>query len=194
MAEKKFHVTKEQLEQDYKELASMLKIANKYGVSKKLVMNYMNRFGIERKKPSAAVTDSLIEPLLIEGLSTAEIATQVGFSDTAVRQSAKRLGLKLNDKYHTGEIITHNGYRMVQAPAGHPGADSKGYIREHRLVMGKKLGRHLSKDEVVHHINHDKLDNRPENLEVMDLGLHTSIHHTGKVGRGPDVKPRKRKQ
>jgi len=193
MAEKKFHITKEQLEQDYAELQSMLRIAGKYGVSKKLVMNYMNRYGIERKQRSAADTDRLIGPLLGEGHSTAEIAKQVGVSDTAVRQSAKRLGLKLNDSYHAGEIITHNGYRMVQAPAGHPGTDSKGYIREHRLVMGQKLGRPLKKSEVVHHLNHDKLDNRPENLELMDLGSHTSLHHTGKVGRGPDVRPRKRK-
>ena len=194
MAEKKFHITKERLEQDYAELQSMLRIAGKYGVSKKLVMNYMNRYGIERKQRSAADTDRLIGPLLGEGHSTAEIAKQVGVSDTAVRQSAKRLGLKLSDAYHVGEIITHNGYRMVQAPARHPGADSKGYIREHRLVMGQKLGRPLKKSEVVHHLNHDKLDNRPENLELMDLGSHTSLHHTGKVGRGPDVKPRKRKQ
>lgn len=43
---------------------------------------------------------------------------------------------------------------------------------EHRVVMVAKLGRPLRSGEQVHHINHDGLDNRPENLEVLSIGDH----------------------
>jgi hypothetical protein len=64
----------------------------------------------------------------------------------------------------------------VQCP-GHPFADHQGYVREHRLVMEARLGRYLTPQEVVHHINGDKTDNRDENLMLFpSQAAHLKFH------------------
>lgn len=46
----------------------------------------------------------------------------------------------------------------------------------HRIIMEEIIGRALDRKEVVHHINHNRLDNAPQNLFLVSLGEHTSIH------------------
>ena len=69
------------------------------------------------------------------------------------------------------------GYILVYLPS-HPFSMKNRYIREHRLVMEKHLGRYLTPKEVVHHKNEIRDDNRIENLELCDSsGRHIFDHH-----------------
>lgn len=61
------------------------------------------------------------------------------------------------------------------------GTGTKTYIKEygrhqHRIIMEKKLGRKLIKGEIVHHIDHNKKNNHPDNLQVMTQSEHCTLH------------------
>ena len=57
------------------------------------------------------------------------------------------------------------GYILIKLPT-HPYANNLGYVREHRIVIESHLGRILLENEVIHHRNGIKDDNRLENLEL----------------------------
>lgn len=65
-------------------------------------------------------------------------------------------------------------YVMAYAP-NHPNA-IEGAVLEHRLIVEADLGRSLRRDEVIHHVNGDKRDNRLANLRVMSQSDHARLH------------------
>ena len=89
--------------------------------------------------------------------------------------------IRIGDDFHdvTGRKRTPAGY-IALCIKTHPQSDKvNGYIFEHRVVVEMSLGRYLEQNEVVHHKNEIKHDNRLVNLDVMDHGAHTIMHNTG---------------
>ena len=71
-------------------------------------------------------------------------------------------------RFDAGEYKKHtkkNGYVWITVPALSRSGGPKS-IMEHRYVMAQHLGRELSTDETVHHVNGNRQDNRIENLEL----------------------------
>jgi len=77
-----------------------------------------------------------------------------------------------NTEYSNGNYsFVYNPDHPNSSKSGHPG-----YVYKHRLIASKIIGRPLTKDEVVHHIDGNKQNNSPENLMVLTQSQHSKLH------------------
>lgn len=91
-------------------------------------------------------------------------------------QRVRRYG---DPHYITPESVRRMNNRLAQIESSSRRADTyaKFYGRhEHRVMAEQKLGRPLRRGEVVHHIDGDKRNNAPDNLEVITQSEHINAH------------------
>lgn len=75
-----------------------------------------------------------------------------------------------------GRIESKDGYIYIYSPE-HPHKNKRNYVSEHRLIVERSIGRFLRPEEVVHHINRIRNDNRLENLQLtQSQSAHMEIH------------------
>lgn len=94
--------------------------------------------------------------------------------------SEQKRGSK-NPQWKGGSFFDSHGYLMRYLPKDHrfaEMADRSGKVMEHRLILGQQIGRPLKQEEVVHHLNGIKDDNRRHNLQLLATqSEHMDIHN-----------------
>jgi hypothetical protein len=81
-----------------------------------------------------------------------------------------------------GEYVNEDGYLQYYGEyyKNHPEYNHESNWRRgilaHRYIMEQHIGRFLTKDEVVHHLDGDKLNNDISNLKIMSQSEHTKLH------------------
>lgn len=85
----------------------------------------------------------------------------------------------LNLSFKGGRSFTQGYVRILIPGTGK-------YQLEHRLIVEEYLGRKLFRDEVVHHLNGNRHDNRIENLQVIPKKRHDQIETTKRWQENPE--------
>jgi hypothetical protein len=80
-----------------------------------------------------------------------------------------------------GRTLHGAGYIRIRIGRGQPMTDCHGDILEHRYIMSQHLGRILSSNDIVHHLNGDRTDNRIENLFLYSSHSEHQKSHATKI-------------
>lgn len=181
----------------YQDGSSLNELAKRYGCTVPTIKSALERVGVEARGlgVSRIWTDEAIAwacERYRAGVSQQAIADILGVSQPSVSNRLIQQGVvarvrKRRAAHHSwkgGRIALPRGYVGVKATSSDREfctPNSSGYVAEHRLVMGRAIGRPLEAHETVHHINGDKTDNRLENLQ-----LRSGNHGTGVARRCQD--------
>ncbi|MBO1063326.1 HNH endonuclease [Dolichospermum flos-aquae UHCC 0037] len=120
-----------------------------------------------------------------QGLSLQEVAEKCNSTRTSVHNLLKSHGYKLRTQKRLPSVM-FNGEKYTLKTHGY-------YIKttQPRSLLHRDIWEYHN-DKIpcgfdVHHINHDKLDNRIENLQIMTCEEHTKHHHQPKPVRRLDT-------
>lgn len=168
-------ITKEKLVELYEnQEKSMKEIAKETGISVGSVYNYIKKYEIESRPKMTEKTKAKISQAL-KGHPSKKKGQHLS-EETKKKISESHKGrYRKKTTYGGHKKKRKDGYIAVYCP-GHPSASKDGHVMEHVLIMENHIGRRLRDDEVVHHKNHQRDDNRIENLQLMTFKEHSALH------------------
>ena len=155
---------------------SLRMTAAKIGINHKTLSKKLKKLGIKvptRKESAKMVWKNHKHPMKDKKGMLCPSYGKKASIETRVKMSK----IQQQRAYEKRKRVKHHsqGYNLVYYP-NHPAKDVSGYVLEHRVVMESHLGRFLFPDEIVHHLNGNKADNRIENLQLMTNKEHASYH------------------
>jgi len=155
----------------------MQQIANRVGCTKSAVISAMKRHRIaakDRTPSSRFLRDhAWLTTMYASGLTTHHIAAYLGCSQASIYRAMCRFQIARRPLGCRPVASPKSGYRQ-----GSPTRDG-GSRLAHRQIMETHLGRTLTPEEHVHHIDGNKLNNDPTNLVVLMKSDHHKLHGNG---------------
>lgn len=178
----------ETLLKKYIEGASIKQLATKYECCEPTVKNAIRRLGgTLRRRGNQAIQLSQekldqMAAMYLKGMSQTELSHFFKISQVVVSRLLRKHGVRtrgisegeFHGRWKGGRRIDQGGYVSLKIPTSDPlycMANNIGYLNEHRYVMAQQLSRPLHSWETVHHIDGDRTNNKPENLQLR-IGKH----------------------
>jgi hypothetical protein len=87
--------------------------------------------------------------------------------------TSSRMAGKKNPRWNGGKYVNAR-YISLLLPE-HPYSNNRGYYKEHRYVAELSIKRYLTKNEIIHHIDGNRHNNKLENEAYRPLSL-TKFH------------------
>ena len=94
-----------------------------------------------------------------------------------------RKDIKNHPHWKGGKVLMQD-YEFTKIPE-HPYSSITGYVKTARLIMERKLKRYLDPEEVIHHIDGNRTNNKIKNLMLFENKSEHIKHHWDirKLGR-----------
>lgn len=158
---------KDELERLYASGYSMKEIGVQLNMAVGKIHKYFGIYGIKPREPINEITK--------EKISQANKGNTYRKGHKASEVTKRRLSEAKSQRGIGHKKKRCDGYIAIYFP-DHPKSTSDGFIMEHVLMMECFIGRWIKDDEVVHHKNKIRDDNRIENLQLLTKSEHARLH------------------